>query len=56
MISEEQFPVSEGAAVSLRCKDGYWMQGDDVVTCQYGNQFFFREEPSCHLEGKNQVN
>ena len=56
MISEDKFPVIEGTSVTLHCEEGYRLLGDDVITCQHGTQYYFRQEPRCHSESKIHTN
>ena len=47
MVADKQFPVSEGSVISLSCKEGYQLKGDNLVTCQHDTQFQFLREPEC---------
>merc|ERR1712176_174604 len=50
LITEEKFPVTQGAEVKVSCEEGYKIDGDDVITCQDGTIFSWEEEePECEV-------
>ena len=40
-----QLPVNQGTKITVKCTDGYSLEGDRVITCQHGN--VFTGNPSC---------
>ena len=40
-----QLPVNQGTKITVKCTDGYSLEGDRVITCQQGN--VFTGNPSC---------
>ncbi|KAL5246540.1 hypothetical protein ACHWQZ_G018681 [Mnemiopsis leidyi] len=50
ITTETQFPLPPGSEVSLKCRTGYTLSGDNTVTCQEGRTFSFTIAPVCQLE------
>ncbi|KAL5255425.1 hypothetical protein ACHWQZ_G010852 [Mnemiopsis leidyi] len=50
MKTEPQFPLPPGSEVSLKCRTGYTLSGDNTVTCQEGRTFSFTTAPVCQLD------
>ena len=56
MAADKAFPVDEGTKVTLTCKAGFQLQGDNIVTCTKGTEFEHAgTEPKCgkFLGGSN---
>ena len=49
MAADKAFPVDEGTKVTLTCKAGFQLQGDNIVTCTKGTEFEHAHgaEPKC---------
>ncbi|KAL5249499.1 hypothetical protein ACHWQZ_G018378 [Mnemiopsis leidyi] len=41
-----QLPVNQGTKVAVKCREGYSLEGDNLITCQQEN--VFTGNPSCH--------
>ena len=54
LVTDAQFPVSQGTPVKVGCEEGFTVDGNDVITCVKGTLFSWEEEePECEplLEG-----
>ena len=45
----EKFPVEEDTEITLECKAGYTLQGNDTVTCKQDLQYTFGLQPTCEM-------
>lgn len=50
VVESGELPVNQGTPVTVECRDGYSLEGDNVITCQNGN--VFTGNPSCLKIGK----
>ena len=41
------FPVTKGTVVTLTCREGYQLDGDNTVICDKDTEFTYSDEPSC---------
>ena len=41
------FPVIKGTAVTLTCRPGYQLNGENTVICVKDTEFTYSSEPSC---------
>ena len=46
--TDMSFPVSYGTNVEVRCLEDRELRGDDVIICNQGRDFQFREKPKCN--------
>ena len=47
MTADKTFPVTVGTVVTLSCKAGFKLKGDNTVTCTKDTEFKFSTEPQC---------
>ena len=47
MGAAKEFPVLMGTVMTLHCKEGYGLQGDEIVTCIKNEIFEYSAEPQC---------
>ena len=53
VVTETVLPVEIGTIVNISCMEGYLQDGDKQITCTFGGDFSYQEEPTC---GKRSYN
>ena len=46
-VVNNTFPVIKGTVVTLTCRPGYQLAGENTVICDKDTQFTYSTEPSC---------
>ena len=46
-------PVNLGTEVTVKCSEGFTLEGDEIITCLLGNHFIDTDSPSCLKSKEN---